>query len=186
MRMRQVACERPYERDMHKADKRGRPGLSDVARQGEAVSRASPMTCVRLACEERYKKGTRHAKRHVASLNHGHRSMTGSACGVITHPAHSKPSMLRKSTPSLTALCACLMVAVCARCHHVSFCRTYTLRGRERERRAEARLTALVQYDTPSLLQLPDDWPGAVAGCLDDLDALVDDGLGVSAIVGRV
>lgn len=41
MCMRQVACERPYERDMHKADKRRRPGLSDVARQGEAVSRAS-------------------------------------------------------------------------------------------------------------------------------------------------
>lgn len=56
-------------------------------------------------------------------------------------------------------------------------------KGREKDR---GRLTALVQYDTPSLLQLPDDWPGAVASCLDDLDALVDDGLGVSAIVRRV
>lgn len=52
--------------------------------------------------------------------------------------------------------------------------------------RGAGRLTALVQYDTPSLLQLPDDWPGAVAGRLDDLDALVDDGLGVSAVVRRV
>lgn len=43
-----------------------------------------------------------------------------------------------------------------------------------------------MQYDTPSLLQLPDDWPGAVAGRLDNVDALVDDGLGVSAIIRRV
>lgn len=48
------------------------------------------------------------------------------------------------------------------------------------------RLTALVQYDTPSLLELPDDWPGAVAGRLDNVDALVDDGLGIGAIIRRV
>lgn len=48
------------------------------------------------------------------------------------------------------------------------------------------RLTALVQYDTPSLLELPDDWPGAVAGRLDDIDALVDYGLGIGAIIRRV
>lgn len=112
--------------------------------------------------------------------------MTGPGCGIaITHPAHSNPSMLRKSTPSLMALCACLMVAVGARCHGVSFCRTHIQREREGEQ-DRGRLTALVQYDTPSLLQLPDDWSGAVAGSLDDIDALVDDGLGVSAIVRRV
>lgn len=59
--------------------------------------------------------------------------------------------------------------------------------GRERASSPRgAELTALVQYDTPGLLELPDDWPGAVAGRLDDVDALVDDGLGVGAVVGRV
>lgn len=48
------------------------------------------------------------------------------------------------------------------------------------------RLTALVQHDTPGLLQLPDDWSRAVAGRLDDVDALVDDGLGVGTIIRRV
>lgn len=43
-----------------------------------------------------------------------------------------------------------------------------------------------MQYDTPGLLELPDDWPRAVAGRLDDVDALVDDGLGVSTVVRRV
>lgn len=43
-----------------------------------------------------------------------------------------------------------------------------------------------MQYDTPSLLELPDDWPRAVAGGLDDVDALVDDGLGISTVVRRV
>lgn len=50
----------------------------------------------------------------------------------------------------------------------------------------KGRLTALVQDDTPGLFQLPDDWPGAVAGGLDDVDALVDDSLGVGAIIRRV
>lgn len=92
--------------------------------------------------------------------------------------------MLRKSTPSLTALCACRIVAVRGVTMSVSICPT---QGRERASSPEGgRLTALVQYDTPGLLELPDDWPGAVAGRLDDVDALVDDGLGVGAVVGRV
>lgn len=43
-----------------------------------------------------------------------------------------------------------------------------------------------MQHDTPGLLELPDDWPGAVTGGLDDVDALVDDGLGIGAVIRRV
>lgn len=45
---------------------------------------------------------------------------------------------------------------------------------------------ALVQDDAAGLFQLGDDGAGAVAGRLDDVDALVDDGLGVGAVVGGV
>lgn len=46
--------------------------------------------------------------------------------------------------------------------------------------------SALVKNNTPSLLQLRDDGAGAVARGLDDLDALINDGLGVGAVVRRV
>lgn len=45
---------------------------------------------------------------------------------------------------------------------------------------------ALVQDDAAGLFQLGDDGAGAVAGRLDNGDALVDDGLGVGAVVGGV
>lgn len=65
-------------------------GLGNVARQDEAVTRASSMTCSWLASmglkkgTKGRKKGPRHGKRHVASRNHGGRGMTGPACGVIS------------------------------------------------------------------------------------------------------
>lgn len=43
----------------------------------------------------------------------------------------------------------------------------------------------LVEHNTSGLLQLRNDWAGAVACSLDDVDALVDDGLRVRLIVGR-
>lgn len=45
---------------------------------------------------------------------------------------------------------------------------------------------ALVHHDDARLLQLRNDRPRAVAGGLDHLDALIDDGLCVRAVVGRV
>ena len=43
---------------------------------------------------------------------------------------------------------------------------------------------ALVQHDAAGLLELGDDGARRVAGCLDDLDALVDDDLGIGVVVG--
>lgn len=45
--------------------------------------------------------------------------------------------------------------------------------------------SALVQDDDAGLLELGDDRAGAVAGRLDDLDALLDDGVSVGAVVRR-
>lgn len=45
---------------------------------------------------------------------------------------------------------------------------------------------ALVQHDTSGLFQLGNDGPRAIAGRLDDVDAFVDDGLGVGAVVWGV
>lgn len=62
----------------------GRPSLGEVAQQDEAVSSASHERApYGTKSKARRGKGPRHGKRHVASLNHGDRSMTGPACGAI-------------------------------------------------------------------------------------------------------
>lgn len=132
---------------------------------------------------KRKRKGPRHGKRHVASLNHGNRSMTGPACGAMIDSPCTLEAVDAEEVDAELDGALCVSNSGCARCHGVSVCRTYERVFLTKEGRL---LTALMQYDTPGLLELPDDWPRAVAGRLDDVDALVDDGLGVSTVVGRV
>lgn len=116
--------------------------------------------------------------------------MTAAACGAIINSPCALEAIDAEEVDTELDGALCVSNSGCARCHHVSVCRTHKDRREKGDSSLDGgqkgRLTALVQDDTPGLFQLPDDWAGAVASGLDNVDALVDDGLGIGAIVRRV
>lgn len=112
-------------REMYKADKGRSPGLSDVVQQDEAVSRASHDVRRPVRKRGREEKGPRHGKRHVASLNHGDRSMTAAACGAIINSPCALEAIDAEEVDAELDGALCVSDGGCARCHHVSICRTH-------------------------------------------------------------
>lgn len=122
-------------RDMCKADKGWRPdpGLGDVVQQDEAVSRAAHDVHRPVRKKEGVEKGPRHGKCHVASLNHGDRSMTGPACGAIINSPCALEAIDAEEVDTELDGALCMSNSGCARCHHVSVCRTHKERGKDGE-----------------------------------------------------
>lgn len=122
-------------RDMCKADKGWRPdpGLGDVVQQDEAVSRAAHDVHRPVRKNEGGEKGPWHGKCHVASLNHGDRSMTGPACGAIINSPCALEAIDAEEVDTELDGALCMSNSGCARCHHVSVCRTHKERGKDGE-----------------------------------------------------
>lgn len=92
-------------------------------------------------------KGPRHGKRHVASLNHGDRSMTGPACGAIIDSPCTLEAVDAEEVDAELDGALCVSNSGCARCHRVSVCRTYE--GASCPERETTYYTYAVRYTRP-------------------------------------
>lgn len=93
------------------------------------------------------KKGPRHGKRHVASLNHGDRSMTGPACGAMIDLPCTLEAVDAEEVDAELDGALCVSNSGCARCHRVSVCCTHEERASTPE--GETCCTYAVRYTQP-------------------------------------